>query len=167
MMKVVFLDRDGVINSNANHYYVFKKNDFELNPGVLESLQRMVKNGYSLIIISNQGGISKGIYTKKDLENLDKYMLDLFDKSNIQIIESYYCPHHSDIEKCICRKPESLLIEKAVAKYKIDKESSIMIGDSDRDIQAAKKAGIKALKVKANANLFDEIAKSEFSFLIA
>ncbi len=167
MMKVVFLDRDGVINSNANHYYVFKKNDFELNPGVLKSLQRMVKNGYSLIIISNQGGISKGIYTKKDLENLDKYMLDLFDKSNIQITESYYCPHHSDIEKCICRKPESLLIEKAVAKYKIDKESSIMIGDSDRDIQAAKKAGIKALKVKANANLFDEIAKSEFSFLIA
>ncbi len=166
-MKVVFLDRDGVINSNANHYYVYKKSDFELNPGVLKSMQLMIKNGYSLIIISNQGGISKGIYTKKDLENLDKYMLDLFDKSNIQIIESYYCPHHSDIEKCICRKPESLLIEKAVAKHKIDKESSIMIGDSDRDILAAKKTGIKALKVKANANLFDEIAKSEFSFLIA
>lgn len=166
-MKVVFLDRDGVINSNANHYYVYKKNDFELNPGVIESLQRMIKNGYSLIIISNQGGISKGIYTKEDLENLDRYMKDLFNKTDIPITDSYYCPHHSDVEKCICRKPESLLIEKAVAKYNINKENSIMIGDSDRDIQAAIKIGIKGLKVQANKNLLDEILKSEFSFLIA
>ncbi len=166
-MKVVFLDRDGVINSNANHYYVYKKNDFELNKGVLESLKQMIKNGYALIIISNQGGISKKIYTKQDLKNLDSYMMKIFAKANIQITESYYCPHHSDIEKCICRKPKSLLLEKAVARFNIDTENSVMIGDSDRDIQAAEKIGIKGLRVKANTNLFDEIAKSDFAFLIS
>ncbi|MCF6240202.1 MAG: HAD-IIIA family hydrolase [Bacteroidales bacterium] len=166
-MKVVFLDRDGVINSNANHYYVYKENDFELNAGVLKSLKQMIKNGYALIIISNQGGISKKIYNKQDLEKLNNYMLEIFAKANIQITETYYCPHHSDIEKCICRKPDSLLLEKAVARFNVDIESSVMIGDSDRDVLAAEKIGIKGLKVKANADLFDEIAKSKFAFLIA
>lgn len=166
MKKVIFLDRDGVINSNANHYYVFSKNDFVLNAGVIESLQRMLKNAYSLIIISNQGGISKQKYTKQDVEKLNDYIIELFAESDIEILESYYCPHHSDIEQCICRKPDSQMIEKAVARFNVDIDASFMIGDSDRDIAAAEKIGIKGIKVKANANLLNELSKSDYAFII-
>lgn len=166
MLKVVFLDRDGVINSNANHYYVFRASDFELNEGVVHSLKQMQKNGYSLIIISNQGGVSKQKYTKKDVEELNNYIIALFGKLGIKIMESYYCPHHPDIEQCICRKPNSQMLEKAIAHFNIDTENAIMIGDSSRDIEAARKIGIKGIKVKANANLFDEISNSKYSFIV-
>ena len=165
-MRAVFLDRDGVINSNANHYYVYHKNDFVLNPGVIKSLKRILENGYSLIIVSNQGGISKKKYTKQDVEELNDYIIALFAHKGIDILESYYCPHHSDIEQCICRKPDSQMIEKAVARFRVDIDNSFLIGDSDRDIEAAEKIGIKGIKVKANNNLFDELSKSDYSFLI-
>jgi len=164
--KAIFLDRDGVINSNANHYYVFKSSDFTLNPNVIETLKSFIKKGFLLIIISNQGGVSKAKYTKADIKKLDDYMISLFAKSNIQILESYYCPHHSSIEKCICRKPNSLMIEKAVARFNISISDSYMIGDSDRDIEAANKLEIKGIKVEANKNLFKELANSAYSFLV-
>ena len=166
MNKAIFLDRDGVINSNANHYYVYKTDDFELNKGVIETLNLLINKGYLLIIISNQGGVSKNKYTKTDIEKLNKHINTIFTRSNIKISESYYCPHHSDIEKCICRKPDSLLIEKAIARFNISIPDSYMIGDSDRDIQAAEKLGIKGVKIKANGNLFEELINSDYSFLV-
>ena len=166
MNKAVFLDRDGVINSNANHYYVYKSGDFILNQGVIDTLKLLIKKGYLLIIISNQGGVSKAKYSKADIEKLNDYIISLFAQSNIQISESYYCPHHSDIEACICRKPNSLMLEKATARFKISITDSFMIGDSDRDIESAEKLGIKGIKVKANGNLFEELANSEHSFLV-
>jgi len=166
MNKTIFLDRDGVINSNANHYYVYKTGDFELNQGVIKTLNLLINKGYLLIIISNQGGVSKNKYTKTDIEKLNKHINTIFSRSNIEILESYYCPHHSDIEKCICRKPNSLLIEKAIARFNISIPDSYMIGDSDRDIQAAEKLGIKGVKVKANGNLFEELINSDYSFLV-
>ncbi len=166
MNKAIFLDRDGVINSNADYYYVYRSSDFVLNQAVIETLKVFVKKGYSLIIISNQGGVSKKNYSKADIEKLNDFIISLFAKSNINILESYYCPHHSDIEKCICRKPDSLMIEKAIARFNIDRSKSFLIGDSERDILAAKKVGLKGIKVKANQNLFKEIANSDYSFLV-
>ena len=166
MNKAIFLDRDGVINSNENHYYVYKKDDFILNEGVIESLKAFINKGYLLIIISNQGGVSKNKYTKHDIDKLDEYIVSLFAKSDIKITESYYCPHHSDIEKCICRKPNSEMLEKAIARFNISISDSFMIGDSDRDVEAAEKIGLKGIKVDANKNLFNKIADSKFSFLV-
>ncbi|MEN8118986.1 MAG: HAD family hydrolase [Bacteroidota bacterium] len=166
MNKAVFLDRDGVINSNANHYYVYKADDFKLNQGVIETLNLLIKKGYLLIIISNQGGVSKNKYSKADIEKLNEHINSLFTRSNIKISESYYCPHHSDIENCICRKPDSLMIEKAISRFNISIPDSFMIGDSERDIEAAEKLGIKGIKVKANSNLFEEITNSDYSFLV-
>ncbi len=166
MNKVVFLDRDGVINSNENYYYIYQSSDFILNKGVIKTLSLLIKKGYLLIIISNQGGVSKNKYTKADVEKLNNYIISLFAQSNIEILESYYCPHHSDIEMCICRKPDSQLLEKAIARFKVSTKDSYMIGDSDRDIQAAEKIGKKGIKVKANKNLFEELSKSDYSFLV-
>ncbi len=153
MQKAIFLDRDGVINNPREKYYIFKKEDFFFNPSVFKRLREYSQNGYLIIIISNQGGISNKFFLKSDTENLHKHIIDEFKKENIGITEIYYCPHHSDNEKCICRKPDSLLIEKAIARFDIDKSKSILIGDSERDILSGEKAGIKSLLIKKNSDL--------------
>ncbi len=151
--KAIFLDRDGVINNNSNHYYVYDKSQFAFNPNVTEALQNYVRSGYMLIIVSNQGGIAKGLYSKKQVNALHAHMLKQLAKKNIVIDAIYYCPHHSDLENCLCRKPGSLLIEKALACFNLDRESCYFIGDSERDIEAAVNAKVKGIKIASNAPL--------------
>jgi D-glycero-D-manno-heptose 1,7-bisphosphate phosphatase len=78
---------------------------------------------------------------------------DFFAKENIDIKEFYYCPHHPSASACICRKPDSQMLEKAIARFNIDASQSWFIGDTDRDIEAGKKAGVKTLLIPANADL--------------
>lgn len=151
--KAVFLDRDGVINSDEGHYYIFKPEDVKLNPGVIAGCQLLQKHNYLLIIITNQGGIAKGKYTKADAESVHNCILEQFNAAQITISEIYYCPHHSDLEKCLCRKPGNLNIEKALARFKIDRTQSWFIGDNQTDIQAGKASGLRTIKVDANSNL--------------
>ncbi|MFW6225165.1 MAG: D-glycero-alpha-D-manno-heptose-1,7-bisphosphate 7-phosphatase [Bacteroidota bacterium] len=152
MNKAVFLDRDGVLIKERGEY-TFKIEDMQLNPGVIESLHDLSQKGYIFIVISNQGGISKGIYTKEDADRINDEMLKQFKKADIHIKETYYCPHHPDVENCLCRKPQSLLIEKALARFHINPHESFFIGDSDRDIEAAGNAGVKGIKIEANDHL--------------
>ena len=163
--KAIFLDRDGVINNNSLAYYVFKTEDFVFNKGVFDCLKRFKQKGYSLIIITNQGGIAKKQYNHSDVENLNAHIQTVLQEKGIELADIFYCPHHSDISKCLCRKPHSLLFEKAIAKYNIDTTASFMIGDSERDIVAAEKAGLTGIKVKANCNLLDSIKNSAYSYL--
>ncbi|MCK4662913.1 MAG: HAD family hydrolase [Bacteroidales bacterium] len=152
MNKAVFFDRDGVINYERGEY-TYKLKDFIFNNEVIKNIHRLYSNGFIIIIISNQGGIAKGIYTKNDVEKLNKYINEAFKKNNIELKEIYYCPHHSDIENCLCRKPDSLLLEKAITKYNIEPSASYFIGDSERDIISAKKAGINPIKIIPNENI--------------
>ncbi len=153
MQKAIFLDRDGVINSDVGHYYIFKPEHFALNKGLVEALGAWQKKGYIFIVISNQGGIARGTYTKNDVEKVHKHFMGLMDEHNIKITEIYYCPHHNEFEKCLCRKPDSLMIEKAIARFDVDVEKSYMIGDNHKDIEAAEKAGLKGIKIESNQNL--------------
>lgn len=150
--KAIFFDRDGVINEETG-VYNWRIEDFRINDGIIKNLKELHKLGYLFFVISNQGGIAKGLYTKKDVENLHQYMLNEFIKNNIEITQVYYCPHHPDFEKCICRKPDSLLIEKAISKYSIDPEKSYFFGDKKRDIEAARKVNIKGILIEANENI--------------
>lgn len=153
MNKAVFLDRDGVINRKGGSYYIFRTGDFIFNPGIFETLRLLREKGYILIVITNQGGISKGIYSIEDTERLHKYMTDMLYSEGIDVGAVYYCPHHPDNESCECRKPGHLLFEKAIQEHDIDRENSFMIGDSDVDIEAAGRAGIKGIKVETNSDL--------------
>jgi D-glycero-D-manno-heptose 1,7-bisphosphate phosphatase len=152
--KAVFLDRDGVIN-NGDLYYTYKKEDFFFNEDVFESLKLLRNNNFILIIITNQGGISKGEYSKNEVDNLHDFMLFELKKQDIDIAEVYYCPHHDSIEKCICRKPDSGNIEKAIARFDIDKEKSYLIGDGERDIEAGQKAGLTCFKIDKNESILE------------
>jgi D-glycero-D-manno-heptose 1,7-bisphosphate phosphatase len=152
MNKAVFLDRDGVIN-DGTLYYTYKIEDFHFNKGVFEGLKKLQDSGFKLIVVTNQGGIAKGLYTIDDVEKVHRYMQQELLKNDITIEKVYYCPHHSDIESCECRKPGTLLLEQAIETYAIDRNRSYLIGDSDRDIIAAKKAGLKAIKTNKNENI--------------
>ncbi|MGE0090220.1 MAG: D-glycero-alpha-D-manno-heptose-1,7-bisphosphate 7-phosphatase [Bacteroidales bacterium] len=152
MNKAVFFDRDGVINHDPGDY-TYLPEEFIINDGIIPSLKKLSDHGYLLIIITNQGGIAKGIYTHQHVEKIHEIFINELKKSGIELTEIYYCPHHSDVENCLCRKPGSLLIEKAIARFNIDKSISFMIGDKQRDVEAAENAGIKGIKVGVNENI--------------
>ncbi|OFX20916.1 MAG: histidinol phosphate phosphatase [Bacteroidetes bacterium GWA2_31_9b] len=152
MNKAIFFDRDGVINFDPGDY-TYQLDEFKINDGIIENLKRLVETGYLLIIITNQGGIAKQIYSHDNVEKIHEYLANELKKSGIELTEIYYCPHHSDVEKCLCRKPGSLFIEKAIARFNIDQKKSYMIGDKMRDVEAAENAGIKGIKVDLNENI--------------
>ncbi len=151
MMKAVFLDRDGVINLERG--YTHRLEDFVILPDLMEVLQLLQSKGYLLIVVSNQSGIAKELYKQSDVEVLHKFMLAEFAKNEVKISEIYYCVHHPDVSKCICRKPDSLFVEKALARFNIDATQSYFIGDKERDTEAAEKAGVKGILIEANISL--------------
>ncbi len=153
MQKAIFLDRDGVINSDVGHYYIFKVEDFVINKGIINSLKRFQEAGYKLFIISNQGGVAKGIYSCDDVDKVHAHLEAKLKENHILLQEIYYCPHHDSVATCECRKPSPYMINRAVEKYDIDINKSYMIGDSKRDIEAAEAAGVKGIKIEANEDI--------------
>ncbi len=137
MPKAIFLDRDGTINVEKN--YLYKIEDFELLPGVIDALKQLQRAGYLLIVITNQSGIGRGYYTEDDFLKLNNWMVNMFKEQGITITEVYYCPHipNAQIEKyrmdCNCRKPKIGMYEQAVLDHNIDLSKSYAIGDKIRD----------------------------------
>ncbi len=151
MNKAIFLDRDGVINVERG--YTHKLEDFIILPDLIEVLQLLQRKGYLLIVISNQSGIAKKLYKQTEVEVLHKYLVEELGNNNITLSEIYYCVHHPDVSRCICRKPDSLFVEKGLARFNIDKTKSYFIGDKERDVEAAEKAGVKGILIEANSSL--------------
>lgn len=150
MQSAIFFDRDGVLNREIGDY-VTKLEDFEVLEDAVACVKLAKDNGFLTIVITNQGGIGKGFYSHTELSQFHSKLQDACVKSGTMIDDFYYCPHHPISGNCLCRKPDSLMLEKAVAKYQIDKKSSLMIGDTLRDIQAAEKAGIRSIQVQPNS----------------
>lgn len=156
-MKVLFLDRDGVINKDLD--YVFRKEDFYFKYGIFTLLKKASEHNYKIIIITNQAGIGRGYYSEDDFWILMNWVLKKFLKKGISIEKVYFCPHHPTHGKgiykknCKCRKPNSLLFEKAKKDFNIDVSKSIMIGDKESDLEAAQKAGVAKLILLKNTNI--------------
>lgn len=150
MQKVIFIDRDGVINRDpggwTKYSYVTKWDEFSFIDGAIEALRRLKEAGYKIYLISNQGGISKGYFTQEDLDKLNERMLGEIEKGGGRIDHLYYCPHH-DKDNCECRKPKTGLIEQAIRGTDVDLKNTFIIGDSLRDIEAGKRMGMKTIFV--------------------
>jgi D-glycero-D-manno-heptose 1,7-bisphosphate phosphatase len=154
-MKGILLDRDGVILNDAGLYYIHRIEDIRINEGVIDFLLEMKARNYVFAVISNQGGIAKGEYTKEDTDKVHEKIDEIFTAKGIKILDYYYCPHHEKYGKCLCRKPDTLLLEKAIARFNLDKENTYFIGDGLRDVEAGQKAGLKTLKIEKNDNLMN------------
>lgn len=152
-MKAVFLDRDGVLLDNSEHYYIFRPEQVKWVNEVPQNLKQIAEKGYQLFIVTNQGGVAKGEYTMQKVDAIHRFMLDFLKQYQVEINEIAVCPHHPEVEKCMCRKPSPLMIERLIAKHKIDPSSSFFIGDSVTDMQAAKAAGLQEILIPANQSM--------------
>ena len=144
MNKCIFLDRDGVLNVDRVDY-VYHLCHFVIPPGVKEGLQALKDAGYLLIIITNQSGIAKGVYKREDV-----YLIHdaIQEGTGVKLDDIYFCPYHENFDShSLTRKPGSLMIEKAAAKYDIDMDASWMIGDHERDITAGTRAGLRTIRL--------------------
>ncbi len=153
MQKIAFVDRDGVINDDTGHYYVYNVEDVKLTEGLISAFKLLDDAGYKIVIVTNQGGIAKGIYTNKEVELIHSNLCKLLKQQGIQEPELYYCPHHESVELCLCKKPQGLLLSKALARFRADNELSFMIGDRETDLKAAEDAGIRGYKVETNKGI--------------
>lgn len=142
----LFLDRDGVINYKIDGYVQYFS-EFNFIEGVLESISDLTDYFDRIIIVTNQQGIGKQLMTEKELLELHSEMLKEIEKNGGKIDKIYYCPHLATID-CNCRKPEPGMLKKAKQDFKeIIFEKSILLGDSDTDIEAAEKVGVQSVKV--------------------
>jgi D-glycero-D-manno-heptose 1,7-bisphosphate phosphatase len=142
--KSIFLDRDGVLNVDRVDY-VYRMEEFIIPPGVGEALRALKDAGYLLIVITNQSGIAKGIYQREDV-----YMIHnaIQAGTGVELDDIYFCPYHEKFDShSLTRKPGSLMIEKAAAKYEVDMEASWMVGDHERDITAGTRAGLRTIRL--------------------
>ncbi len=148
--RAAFIDRDGVICKEKHHLY--KKEDFEFIDGAPEALAALREKGYLVIVVTNQAGVAKGLYTEDDVNALHDHMTELL-KDRAVIDGIYYCPYHPEgvVEKYKKdspeRKPAPGMIERAVRDFalkgiNIDIKNSLMIGDTERDIETGIHAGI-------------------------
>jgi D-glycero-D-manno-heptose 1,7-bisphosphate phosphatase len=153
MDKIIFLDRDGVINIEKD--YLYRIEDFEFIDGVFSSLQYLQTLGFKFVIITNQSGIGRGYYNLAQYNELTLWIKEQFKDNNIDIVEVYCCPHAPD-EKCSCRKPNIGMIEQASKILNIDYKNSWLIGDKSSDIQTANNANIKNTIQVRSGHKFDE-----------
>lgn len=146
MKKAVFLDRDGVIN--VDHGYISTPQQFDFIDGVFDACRYFQRQGYLLIVVTNQSGIARGYYTEQDFQQLTNWMKLQFQQQQIHIDGVYFCPHHSEKGiapyniDCNCRKPAPGMLLQAIREHNIDPAKSLMLGDKAADMQAAKAAGV-------------------------
>jgi len=141
MNKCVFLDRDGVINKERGTY-TYRIDDFRIIPGVNEALTLLHEKGYKLVVVTNQAGITRGLFTEDDVNRCHSYMME---KTNHLIDKIYYASYYPDYSNSLLRKPDSLMCEKAMARFDIDPNASWMVGNSERDLIPAVKLGIRTI----------------------
>ena len=159
-IKTIFLDRDGVINKETG--YLHKIEDFKFINGVFEACQHYEQLGYKIIIVTNQSGISRGHYSEDDFRNITDWMITQFNKNNIQILDTFHCPHLPD-SGCNCRKPKPGMLLEAKKKYNINMLESWMIGDKETDITAAISSGINnTILVKSGHKINEADSRAKF-----
>ena len=160
MKKAAFIDRDGVINEDRA--YVHRAAELEFIPGSIDALRMLRAAGFLLVVVTNQSGIARGLFTEADYHALDEYMRGRLSQAGVALDSVQYCPHLPDAPvaqyrlDCECRKPRAGMIRTAAGQLRIDLAQSIMIGDRKADVEAGRAAGVgRCFLVRSGQQLSD------------
>lgn len=157
--KIIFLDRDGVINKKPPKAdYVKRWEEFKFLPGSIEALALLSKKNYEMYLITNQSGIARGMMSEDDLQTIHTHLKRELAKNKITINGIYACLHGWD-EGCECRKPKPGLLFQAARDHYLDLTKTIFIGDDERDGEAGERAGCKTILLKPNESLLDVVKR--------
>lgn len=140
--SAIFVDRDGTIVFDAN--YPSDPSQLRLIPGAADSLSRLQKGGFLIVLISNQSGVGRGLVSETEHRALQQRIQELLTPARVTLDGAYYCPHHPDAG-CDCRKPAPGLLFRAAKELGCDLPSSVMVGDKHSDVAAGHAAGCRAV----------------------
>lgn len=163
--RTIFLDRDGVIN--LDKAYVHRWEDFEFAPNAVSAMRRLVQAGYQIVVITNQSGIARGMFSEAQYLALTARIREHLLAEGVPLLDVLHCPHHPQGSvpayaiDCACRKPAPGLLLEAAQRHGIDLSESVLVGDKPSDIYAGRHAGVRcAYLVKSdnseNVSALDE-----------
>ena len=168
-MKAVFLDRDNTIILDKG--YTHKIEDLHFLPKAIDGLKILHEAGYALIIITNQSGIARGMYTEQQYKEFRDNMHAKLLQQGIMIKDEFFCPHHPEKGigeykiDCDCRKPKPGMLEKAIEQQSIDRKKSWTIGDKAADIEAGLAAGTRAIGILSRESSREELEAAGAEFV--
>lgn len=151
LLEAVFIDRDGTLNEDIG--YVSAPDQLILYPWAAEAVRLVNGSGLKAVVITNQSGIARGLYTEDDLKSIHLRMIDELERQGARLDAVYYCPHHPEIGDadyrvvCECRKPRTGMLDAAAREHNIDLAQSFVIGDKASDIALADNAGARSALV--------------------
>ena len=147
----VFIDRDGTLNEDIG--YVSTPDELVIYPWAAEAVRLINESGLLAVVITNQSGIARGMYTEETLDAIHSRMIEELARKGARIDAVYYCPHHPEVGNssyrvaCGCRKPLTGMLDQASHEHKIDLGRSFVIGDKASDIKLAENAGAQGALV--------------------
>jgi len=163
LRRVLFLDRDGVIN--VDHGYVHTPERTDWVPGIFELCARAQRAGYERVVVTNQAGIARGFYTEAAFLAYTAWMHAQFEHRGVPLLATYHCPHHPTAgqgeltRECDCRKPRPGMILRAAREWGIDLGRSILVGDKPSDVRAAHEAGVGVAICSASNSLLEVLRR--------
>lgn len=160
MKKGLLLDRDGVINREIGRH-VTREDEFELLPDIVPFLREALRMDFTIVVISNQSGIAKGLYDHATVERLHRRLEDELEKKGVRVHDFFYAPHHPSKGRSLFRKPDSLMLERALAKHGISPERALFFGDKGTDKEAGVRAGVRTILVEPNSSLMPYLNELE------
>lgn len=159
--KIVFIDRDGVINVDL-WKYVEHWGEFQFEPSAIPALKTLTDHGFDIIIISNQAGVGDGVFTEAAMWDIHDQMVEELLKNGAIIHSAQYCTHGKS-QNCDCRKPKTRLLEKAVQGIAFDKTKTFFVGDKLSDLESGKNFGVKTILVRTGYGTHTEKKLTEDS----
>lgn len=157
--KYAFLDRDGtLIFEPQDTFQIDSIEKLKILDGVIKGLKELTKQGYKLIIITNQDGLGTSFFPQANFEESQNKMLSIFEQNGIRFKKIFVCPHLPS-QKCDCRKPKTGLVERLLKENLIDKDKSFVCGDRGTDQLFAKNIGIKFISMQTNGNFYNALTE--------
>ena len=144
-MKLIILDRDGVINFDSD-LYIKSPAEWRPIPGSIEAISRLNQNGFRVVVATNQSGIGRGLFDMATLNAINDKMMEMVFRQGGRIDALFFCPHTA-AEECNCRKPRTGMLEEIAARFHTELKGVPSIGDSLKDLQAAESVGAQPMLV--------------------